>query len=428
MHSNTSAPGTDGSIIHQANIAPLGSARRQTNQLIRFTYGPRVVVYFFVVCTLAAAPHVSAGMYLLMAVALIMPHMIFLVSRRLINSADGARYVMLVDAALVGALIVALQFDVLATLSFLVCLVFGTLLIAPPRILGLNLAVVMLVCSPFITEGQLTALSSTQDFYSAVLLVSFSAVVAFLCFRYTSVLVEGSRAMSQENLLLDRRNSRFQPYITHEVFRSIAADTDIATRREHLTVFFSDIEGFTFLMDNLSEDTVTTLLNDYLDEMAQIADHYGATLDKFIGDGVMVFFGDHPGSNRKRDAVSCINMAVAMRARLTEIAGHWEKYGSELHIRIGIHSGYCTVGNFGSSQRMDYTAVGSVVNQASRLEGCATRDEILISDSTFRLVRSEVACVEKPPVKVKGIRDSIRVYAVHGLRTRSSDEVVRLFS
>ena len=170
-------------------------------------------------------------------------------------------------------------------------------------------------------------------------------------------LVEVRHNIGEKNKNLKKQNTRLQPYISEQVFRSAADDIAINGRKRYLTVFFSDIEGFTYLMDHLNEDTITRMLNEYLDEMAQIAHRFGGTVDKFMGDGVMIFFGDQQSRGHREDALCCISMAIEMRLKLYGIAARWRDFGPELHIRIGIHSGFCTVGNFGSAQRMDYTAV-----------------------------------------------------------------------
>ena len=127
---------------------------------------------------------------------------------------------------------------------------------------------------------------------------------------------------------------------------------------------------------------LTNWLNHYLNEMSRIVIKYGGTLDKYIGDAVMIFFGDPTSRGLIEDAIPCVKMAQEMIFR-TKIMG--------LDIRIGISTGECTVGNFGSFDRMDYTIIGKEVNVASRLEGLGAPGSILISESTYQLVKDEVA-------------------------------------
>ena len=166
-----------------------------------------------------------------------------------------------------------------------------------------------------------------------------------------------------------------------------------------------------------SED-LTQLLNHYLTEMSKIAVQYGATIDKYVGDAIFTFFGDPATLGVKEDALACVHMAIAMQQRVDELAEEWRNSGIEtpLRCRIGIHTGYCTVGNFGSEDRMDYTVVGGTVNLASRLEHEAPPGGVLISFETYAHVRDDVRCEERGHVQVKGIAQPVATYAVIGLK------------
>jgi adenylate cyclase len=158
-------------------------------------------------------------------------------------------------------------------------------------------------------------------------------------------------------------------------------------------------------------------LNKYLNEMSTIAVELGGTIDKYIGDAIMIFFGDPDTLGERQDALACVNMALKMRERLAALQREWENLGMSkpLRVRMGINTGFCTVGNFGSEERLDYTIVGSQVNLASRLESMADPGEILISHSTYSLVRDEIACERKGEIKVKGLAYPVQAYTVSGL-------------
>jgi len=387
----------------------------ESNRLIQFIYCPRVAVYLGVAVTLLVSDTivVEAMRWALVVVVVVYPHVAFRVSRRYFNHAKGARFSMLADGLLVGFVVVVINFNPLVSVCMVTCLVMGTLLICPPVMLLANLAIVGVICSVFFTPGHEVVGSWMQEVISVVVLLGFNGFVAFLCFRYTSTLVDVRRSAGKKHALLQHR---IRPYIADQVLFSITENQAIASRRKHLTVFFSDIEGFTRLMDQLNENTITRLLNEYLNEMSQIAHRYGGTVDKYMGDGVMVLFGQ--SMDVSRDAVSCVKMALAMRDKLAELALSWQCFGRDLHIRIGIHSGFCTVGNFGSAARMEYTAIGSTVNRASRLEGCADTDEILISSATYRLVQAEITCRARPPVRVKGIDTPMDIFSVNSIKPK----------
>jgi adenylate cyclase len=130
-----------------------------------------------------------------------------------------------------------------------------------------------------------------------------------------------------------------------------------------------------------------------------------------------MFFGDPTTLGVKEDALACVQMAMAMQKRVDELAHEWRNSGIEtpLRCRIGIHTGYCTVGNFGSEDRMDYTMVGGTVNLASRLEHEAPPGGVLISFETYAHVKDHVRCEERGHVQVKGIAQPVATYAVVGL-------------
>ncbi len=184
--------------------------------------------------------------------------------------------------------------------------------------------------------------------------------------------------------------------------------------RRKLTIFFSDIKGFTETTDSMEAEELSLLLNEYLTEMTKIAHRYGGTIDKFIGDAIMIFFGAPESTTEKDQAHRCVKMAIEMQEKMKELKQKWFKSGIEypLEIRIGINTGTATVGNFGAEDRLSYTAIGGQVNLASRLEGLCNPGGILISHSTWAHVEDEVPCKVRGKVKVKGINREILVYDV----------------
>jgi adenylate cyclase len=132
---------------------------------------------------------------------------------------------------------------------------------------------------------------------------------------------------------------------------------------------------------------------------------------------MMVFFGDPESKGVKEDAVACVRMAIAMLRRMRELRSEWQELGAErpFQVRIGINTGYCTVGNFGSEVRMDYTIIGNIVNMTARLQTQAEADSILMGHETFSLVQDVVSTEEQTPIKVKGFAEPIRCYKVLGL-------------
>jgi class 3 adenylate cyclase len=223
-------------------------------------------------------------------------------------------------------------------------------------------------------------------------------------------LAEKSNALEQ---LSNQLAKYLSPQVYDTIFRS-QQEVKIVSSRKKLTVFFSDIANFTETADRLQSEELTQLLNHYLTEMSQIALDYGATIDKFVGDAIVIFFGDPETKGVKEDALACVKMAIAMRKRMDELQHIWRGsgMGKPLHSRMGIHTDYCTVGNFGSETWMDYTIIGGGVNLASRLETAATPGEVLISYETYAHVSDQVACEEHGEIDVKGIAYPVATYRV----------------
>lgn len=224
-----------------------------------------------------------------------------------------------------------------------------------------------------------------------------------------------NRTLDEKNQELEALSVKLAKYLSKQVYDSIFSgrkDVQVESYRKNLTVFFSDIQGFTELTDRMEAEILSGLLNRYLSEMSAIAEDFGGTIDKFIGDGIMIFFGDPESRGEKEDALACVKMALAMRKRIHELREEWIDQGisDQLQVRIGINTGFCTVGNFGSEDRLDYTIVGGQVNATSRLETAAQPDQILLSNTTHALVKDDIYCQPVGEIKVKGIAHPFKTY------------------
>jgi adenylate cyclase len=228
---------------------------------------------------------------------------------------------------------------------------------------------------------------------------------------------EASAQVTEKNRMLEALSSKLSKYLAPQVYRSIFSGeqgAEIASKRKKLTVFFSDIAAFTETTDNLESEELTDVLNHYLTEMSTIALAHGATIDKYIGDAMLLFFGDPETRGVKEDAKACVMMAIAMQRRMRELEQEWRDRGLErpFRIRMGITTGFCTVGNFGSQDRMDYTIVGNEVNLAARLQAAAEPGSILLAYETNALVRDVVLTEEQPPITAKGFVKPISTYKI----------------
>ncbi|HEY0750614.1 MAG TPA: PAS domain S-box protein, partial [Chitinophagaceae bacterium] len=229
-----------------------------------------------------------------------------------------------------------------------------------------------------------------------------------------------NKLVKSKNEQLEALSNKLAKYLSRQVYTSIfqgKRDVKIESYRKKLTVFFSDIHGFTELTDRVEAEVLTNVLNRYLNEMSKIALDHGGTIDKYIGDAIMIFFGDPETLGEKQDAIACVKMALDMKMKLTELRMEWDALGisTPLRVRMGINTGFCTVGNFGSDERLDYTIVGGPVNLASRLETAAPVDEILISADTYSLIKEVIACETAELIRVKGMAYPVQTYKVKGL-------------
>ncbi len=231
-------------------------------------------------------------------------------------------------------------------------------------------------------------------------------------------------AKSEEVEKISKQLAKYLSPQIHEQIFSGKQSAEVKSNRKKLTVFFSDIVGFTDISDELESEEMTNLLNFYLNEMSQIALKYGGTIDKFIGDALMIFFGDPESKGHQNDAKQCVKMAVEMQELMSELSGYWAKNYSlkkDLKIRIGINTGFCTVGNFGSLDRIDYTAIGSTVNLASRLESMAEAGTILVSEDTYALVNNFFTFKNPKEIKIKGFLRSIKCFELKEEDTSKED-------
>lgn len=222
------------------------------------------------------------------------------------------------------------------------------------------------------------------------------------------------------NEQLTTLSKHLSKYISPQIYERIihAKAVEIGAVRKSMTILFSDIVGFTDLSDVLKSGMLTIMINAYFDEMTKIILKHGGTVDKYIGDTIMVFFGDPNTAGPRVDAISCVKMALEMRDKLVALKERWKSLAitQDLKLRIGINSGYCAVGNFGSEYRMEYTVIGNQVNLASRLQHIGKPGEIIISETTYQLIKDLINCEEKELLQIKGFTNPVQTYIVLGLK------------
>jgi signal transduction histidine kinase/class 3 adenylate cyclase len=183
-----------------------------------------------------------------------------------------------------------------------------------------------------------------------------------------------------------------------------------------ITVLFIDIVGFTSFTDRIEPEELSLFLNEFLREMTAVAVAHGGTVVQLTGDALMVIFGAPRASRDVAQAWSSIQTAISMRARTQDLAVHWRRRGvlQKLDVRIGINTGYCTVGVFGSDFLQAYTAYGTPVNIAARLQPEAAPGEILCSFSTYALVQERIRAEARGPLSLRGIAYPVEAYVILG--------------
>lgn len=214
-----------------------------------------------------------------------------------------------------------------------------------------------------------------------------------------------------------QKTSRLKRYVSPQIAESIISNGSnkyLTTARKLLTVCFADLKGFTSASENMRPEDTVNLLNEFFTEMTSIIFKYGGTLDKFIGDGILVFFGDpiHYTDHNERS----VRMAIDMRERVQSLRKHWLEKGCNIDICMGINTGYVTVGNFGSVAQMNYTVIGHQVNIAHRLQLEAKAGQILTTKQALTGLQHIIAAEEIKNVRLKGINKPMDVYNVIGYK------------
>ncbi len=226
-----------------------------------------------------------------------------------------------------------------------------------------------------------------------------------------------NRQLTSTNTFLESISAKISKYLSPQIYDGIFSgkkDVSIATERKKLTIFFSDIKDFTATTERLQPEELASLLNEYLTDMSEIALQHGATIDKFIGDAILAFFGDPYSQGVVEDAKAAVRMAIDMQRRLAALNAKWRDRGVEqpFRVRMGLNTGFCNVGNFGSNARIDYTIIGAEANLAARLQSIAEPGSIVISFETYALVRDVVRARPLAPISMKGIGRQVVPYVV----------------
>jgi len=218
----------------------------------------------------------------------------------------------------------------------------------------------------------------------------------------------------EEQLSQLRRTEALRRYVSPQVADAIMGEgsrVGLTPTRRNLSILVSDIRGFTEMSERMEPEELVDALNQYFTSMTDVVFRCGGTLDKYLGDGILAFFGDPiPFEDHAERAVAS---AFGMRDALEQIRRKWMlQYDEELTVGIGISTGYVTVGNIGSENRIEYTVIGNHVNVASRLAANAGAGQILVTDRTMAAVRDQVAGTELETLTLKGVQRPLRIFEI----------------
>jgi class 3 adenylate cyclase/anti-sigma regulatory factor (Ser/Thr protein kinase) len=228
-----------------------------------------------------------------------------------------------------------------------------------------------------------------------------------------------TRAQERELVQLQKEKlSRFLPPNLADLIMSGEHDDFLRGHRQEISVLFIDLRGFTAFVELAAPEEVMTVLREYQAVMGRLVSEYGGTLERFVGDAVMVYFNDPlPCPNHAEQAVK---LAVAMRQAVESLRHEWKSHGIDLGAGIGIATGYATIGAIGFEGRKDYAAIGPVTNLAARLCSEAQHGQILISDRVISCVKGLVTMESIGELKLKGVQKPVAVAQVIGTAVNSS--------
>ena len=269
---------------------------------------------------------------------------------------------------------------------------------------------------------------------SAIVLICGAAIILFSRSNYVLSVVSpmlavagGYVASTTYHFMAERRQrlqikSMFSTYVNPSVVDQLIANPEklrLGGQREELTVLFSDIEGFTGISEGLRSDELVTVLNIYLSKMARIILRNLGTLDKYVGDAIVAFWGA-PIPQEDHALRACVT-ALEMQEGLVELHKEWEG-GSKprFRTRIGINTGEMVVGNMGGAEKVNYTVIGDSVNLASRLEGANKEygTSIMVSHTTYEMVKHKILGRSLDTIAVKGRAEPVTVYELIQLREK----------
>ena len=249
--------------------------------------------------------------------------------------------------------------------------------------------------------------------------------------RYHDTIEQQSAELARWNTELEERVAgqiaelervnRLRRFLSHQVVDLVIESGDdsvLSSHRRDIVVVFCDLRGFTPFAEASEPEDVMGVLSEYHAVLGELIDRYEGTLERFTGDGVMVFFNDpFPCDDPPRRA---IRMAIEIRDRVGALAEQWRRRAIDLGIGIGVAQGYATLGRIGFEGRSDYAAIGSVTNLAARLCAAAAAGQVLVAQRAFAAVEHDIVATPVGELDVRGFSRAVTAYAIDGIRSEEN--------
>ena len=236
-----------------------------------------------------------------------------------------------------------------------------------------------------------------------------------LCVLFQRTRRSQERSLRQTHEALERANRLIRRYVPPHLADQISTGLYVETakpERRKLTISFTGVECFATAAEELEAEDLASMLSEYLSEMVAIADRHGGTVSHVAGDGIMIFFGAPDVTSDQDHALRAVRMAREMQDRAGAMQDMWKRYGLDrpFRIRVGINTGYASVGDFGSEGRKFFSGIGLQTNLAERIQAGCGPGKVLISHSTWALVHDEVCCSSCMEMPLNGAGQPLRVY------------------
>lgn len=255
--------------------------------------------------------------------------------------------------------------------------------------------------APALAAGMLVGvpppMPEPSSVFAALLLLAYCMLVAHVAFgRVLTTHGERTRARAL--------NTHLQKYLPHTLAQRVGADDGPRLERRWLVIVFADLAGFTALVERLQMEEVATMLDGYLQCIAGVTRRWGGAISKVVGDGALLVFGEEGNTSRRQLVTHALGCCGELAVELEKLTGDWRSRGlpGSATVKIGVASGYCSLGDWGGGERLEYTVIGHPVNLASRLQGLADAGETLLCERTSLLAEVPMSPAMRRAVKGLG--------------------------